>query len=93
MANVHRIGDYNNNNNNRSSGRGGAFGGGYQAPPDSNIPFFSSINRGQSDPRKESPWDMFKYACCPQINLKMFIPYATIVEIGFFIFTLAVGGV
>lgn len=104
MANVHRIGDYQNPNDAGNAQRqvrmggmgGGMFGGGDQEANNqedlrNNPGMARLINRGQGegDPRQESFWTMLKLYFCPTFTWKSFIFIAVAINFIMFIVSLA----
>ncbi|KAL4512592.1 hypothetical protein ABPG72_020429 [Tetrahymena utriculariae] len=92
MANIHRIGDYENQNN----GNYNRFGGGdmqqdMQRLRAMNIPLMNLDDSYPISPRKESFWDMLKINFCPRLKLISFTVFISIVNIIIFIITSAQG--
>jgi len=102
MANIHRLGDYNNNNQNNNYGRPQFGGGGNQRVDNafSSQPLLGGMGRGGAggnvqfvDPRRETFFDMLKFTCCTTFTIYSFIFFITMIEILIFIVTLIWTGV
>jgi len=101
MANIHRIGDYQDNEAGAGQGQrqqrmAGMFGGGGQdAGPSeedtSNNPLLRAFTaRGQGgDPRKESFWTMLKIYFCPAFTWRSFIFVAFTINVIMFLVSMA----
>lgn len=89
MANVHRLGDYENNPNYNRMGQGqGAEG--YQQDMQRlralNVPFMN-MDPENIAPRKETFWDMLRLNFCPRLKLISFTVFISIVNLTIFIIT------
>jgi len=84
MANVHRLGDFNNNNNNNNYGRAQQANNAF-----SNQPLLGGMGNQQfQNPRQESFGDMLKFTFCPTFTIKSFIFFITIADVLIYIFLL-----
>lgn len=103
MANVHRIGDYQDNEANRGmlqrqvrmGGMGGMYGqpgqGEGPSPEDvQNNPLIQAFSRNNGgDPRRETFWTMLKSYFCPAFTWKSFIFIIIAIDVVMFIISLA----
>lgn len=97
MANIHRLGDYNNNNNQNNNYGRPQFGGGNQRVDNAfaNQPLLGGGLRGGQnvqfiDPRRETIFDMLKFTCCPTFTVYSFIFFVTMIEILIYLVTVVV---
>ena len=100
MANIHRIGDYNNNDMNqamvqRQAQMGGIFGqnregGGPNREDIEGNPIMRAfITNNPGDPRRETFWSMLKSYFCPGYTWKSFIFVIITIDVIMFIISLA----
>lgn len=86
MANVHRLGDYNegggNNNNNQNGNYRPQFGNDRANNAFQNQPLLGGLQNQQFvDPRRETIFDMLKFTCCPNFSVYSFIFYITVIDV------------
>eukprot|EP00347_Sterkiella_histriomuscorum_P024243 403331813 len=95
MANVHRLGDYQNNNNQNNNYGRPQFGG----QPRVNNAFQQQPLLGGGggnvqyvNPRQESFFDMLKFTFCPSFTIFSFIFFITLIDVLIYITTLIATG-
>lgn len=90
MANVHRLGDYNNDQHPGGYRRPGGPGGQGPMGPGSD-PFTVQLFReegGNEDPRKDNCCITIKHVCCPYFHATQFVFIVSIIDILVYIGTL-----
>ncbi|CDW77937.1 rhomboid family [Stylonychia lemnae] len=91
MANVHRLGDYQNNNNQNNQYGRPQFQGQQRANNAfQNQPLLGGGPNNQQfvDPRRESFFDMLKFTFCPTFTIFSFIFFITLIDVLVYITTL-----
>lgn len=90
MANVHRLGDYNNQNNNYGRPQ---FGSNQRVDNAfANQPLLGGGMRNVQyvDPRRETFFDMLKFTCCPTFTVYSFIFFITMMDVIVYLVTVFV---
>lgn len=94
MANVHRIGDYNDNNpngNNNPPAQGSSFG--MWRSPNAGQSLFGEPRESDVDPRKETFFQMLRFNMCPELKFLSFCTITAIFLTIMYIIQLAVDGI